>query len=52
MESGDKHVQVSVDVTGIDKLSITYKVRREYYGGSIMCNLTPSGALYNAYLVK
>lgn len=52
LESGDKPVQVSVDVTGIDKLSITYKVRREYYGGSIMCNLTPSGALYNAYLVK
>lgn len=48
----DKPVQISFDVTGIDKLKITYSVAPHKFENSGYYYVENNGALYNAYLVK
>jgi len=48
---GDKPVELTIDVTGLDKLRIYYSVSPHKFSGSGYYYIEPNGALYNAYLV-
>ncbi|WP_110462799.1 stalk domain-containing protein [Ruminiclostridium sufflavum] len=52
LASGDKPVELSIDVTGIDKLRIYYSVSPHKFNNSGYYYIEPNGALYNAYLVE
>ena len=52
VQSGAAPVQVTVDLTGVDKLRITGTTRSVRIGQSVYHYAYLDGALYNAYLIK
>ena len=52
VQSGAVPVQVTVDLTGVDKLRITGSTQSGRFGQSVYHYATLNGALYNAYLIK
>ena len=52
VQSGSAPVQITVDLTGVDKLRITGTTQSGRYGQSVYHYATLNGALYNAYLIK
>lgn len=52
LQAGTAPVQVTVDLTGVDKLRITGTTGSERYGQSVYHYAYLNGALYNAYLIK
>ncbi|MCI8477042.1 MAG: hypothetical protein HFE97_01645 [Oscillospiraceae bacterium] len=52
VKEGDAPVQISFDMTGVDKLRITLSTYYTSIGISVYNRVYNNGALYNAYLIK